>query len=263
MGLALETVGARVTNPGSTVTALTADTGSSFTVRYFPNSAKAYLDQMWSHSATPGIFRIRSPRLHDNSQGLRLQVGDTAPRLLLPDDVEQDLYPSDILTVEGTGGGAETDFFAYNVWYSDLGGVDARLATWAECEPRIVDVLGVEVDTTTSATAGDWNGGTAINASFDTFKANTDYCVMGYTTNTAVGAIAVSGPDTGNLKCGGPGPVDGVQTRDFFIRQQKRTGRPYIPIVNSNNRGATFLFVADPATSTSVHVSLVLGQLSA
>lgn len=262
MGLACETVAGRATNPSTTITALTANTGSTFTVRAFGQSAKAYLDQMWAHEATAGIFRIRSPRMHDNSQGIRLQVGDTVPRLLMADASEQQLYPSDTLTVEGTGGAAETDFFAYNVYYTDLGGTAARLAQWAEIAPRIVDIAGVEVDATTSGTAGDWSAGTAINATNDTFKADTDYALLGYTVGTVAGAVAVAGTDTGNLKIGGPGPLDGIETRRFFVDQANATGRPYIPIINANNRASTLLYVADPATSTAVHVSLFLAQLS-
>lgn len=263
MGIALEVIAGRVTNPGATITALTANTNSSFVVRSFAASSRAILDNMWAREATPGIYRIRSPRLHDASQGVRVQVGDTAARLLLPWQVDQQLYSSDTLTVEGSGGGAETDFFAYIVYYNDLGGVQARLAAWSEIGPRVVDIAGVEVDVTTAATAGDWSAGTAINASFDTFKADTDYAVLGYTTNVAVGAIAISGSDTGNLKVGGPGPLDAIETNSYFIDAANETGRPYIPIINSNNRGSTFLFVADPAVSAAVRVSLTLAQLSA
>jgi hypothetical protein len=262
MGTAVQLIAGRVTNPGATVTALTVNSGDSFTVQNFPNSAQAYLDQMWSHSATPGIFRIRSPRMHDSSQGIRQQVGATTPELLLPTGANQQLYPSDSLTVEGSGGGAETDNFYYQVYYTDLPGIAARLATWQEVQPRIVDIAGVEVDLTTSATAGQWSAGAAINASFDTFKANTDYAVLGYTVATVCGSIAIAGPDTGNFRLGGPGALDHVQTRDFFIRMARNTGRPYIPIINSNNKGTTLAYVSDPATATGVNVTFTLAQLS-
>lgn len=262
MGLAVQTINGRATNPGSTVTAATAGTSDSFSVNNFPNTAQAYLDQMWARQATAGIFRIRSPRMHDASQGIRCQVGATTPELLLPDGAGQLLYPSDTLTVEMTGGGAETDNVFYSVYYTDLPGVAARLASWEEVKPRIVQIAGVEVDTTTSGTAGQWSSGTAINASFDTFKANTDYALLGYLTSVAVGAVAIQGVDTGNVRMGGPGAIDHVQTREFFIKMAHSTGRPYIPIINSNNKATTNLFVADPATSASVNVSLVLAQLS-
>jgi len=262
MGLAAQLINGRVTNPGATVSALTTGIGDSFSVNNFPNTAQAYLDQMWAREATPGVFRIRSPRMHDASQGVRVQVGSASPYLLLPDGAGQLLYPSDTLTVEGSGGAAETDNFFYLVYYTDLPGVAARLASWEEVRPRVVDIAGVEVDATTSATAGQWSGGIAINASFDTFKANTDYAVLGYVTATTCGAVAIQGVDTGNVRMGGPGMNDHLQTREYFVKMAHGTGRPYIPIINSNNKATTLLYVADPATSVAINVSLVLAQLS-
>lgn len=262
MGLAVQLVAGRVTNPGATITALTVNSGDSFSVQNFPNTAQCVLDQMWAREAAPGVFRIRSPRMHDASQGIRQQVGDTVPRLLLPDGSMQLLYPSDTLTVELSGGAAETDNGFFLNYYTDLPGVAARLASWEEVKPRIVDIAGVEVDATTSATAGQWSAGTAINASFDTFKANTDYAVLGYNVATACGAVAIQGVDTGNFRIGGPGAVDHIQTREFFVKMAHSTGRPYIPVINSNNKATTNLFVCDPATATAINVTLTLAQLS-
>lgn len=263
MGLACQLIAGRVTNPGATVTALTANTGDSFVVANFPTSAPAYLDQMWAREATPGVFRIRSPRLHDQSQGIRMQVGAATPHLLLPGVTDQPLYPADTLTVELSGGAAETDTAYYLAYYTDLPGVMARLAQWAEISGRIKDIAGVEVDLTSSATAGQWSGGTAINATFDNLKANSDYAVLGYTVATSAGAIAIAGPDTGNYRIGGPGNTDQIQTASFFIDMANESGRPYIPIFNSNNKGGTLVYVSDPAVSTAINVSFVLAELSA
>jgi hypothetical protein len=262
MGLACEVIAGRTTNPGATLTALTVNTNNSFTVRNYPTSAPAYLDQAWAKEATPGVFRVRSPRLHDQVQGIRMQVGDTTARLLLSSYGDQKLYPSDTLTVELSGGGAETDAGYFNVYYSDLPGIAARLAMWSEIGPRIANLVGVEVDATTSATAGDWSGGTAINATFDNLKANTDYAILGYTVATACGAVAIVGTDTGNLRIGGPGNLDQLVTRDFFVRMAENTGRAYIPVINSNNRGGTLVTVSDPAASTAIHVSLNMAELA-
>lgn len=262
MGLAVQLINGRATNPSTTFTALTAGTSDSFSVNNFPLSAACYLDQIWAREATPGVVRLRSPRMHDASQGIRLQVGATTPQLLLPDATAQKLYPSDTLTFELTGGAAETDNAFFLAYYTDLPGVAARLAMWEEIQPRIASVAGVEVDTTTSATAGQWSAGTAINASFDTFKANTDYALLGYDVSAAVGAVAIQGVDTGNVRFGGPGSLDHVQTREFFRMMARWTGRPYIPIINSNNKATTNLFVADPATSTAVNVSLIFAELT-
>lgn len=261
MGNACEVIGVRATNPGATLTAVTVNTGQSLTVRNFPTTAPAYLDQMWAHEASAGVLRVRSPRLHDQVQGIRVQVGATTPDLLLPTSGDQTLYPSDVLTVELSGGGAETDTGYLLTYYTDLPGIAARLAQWGEVQPRIKNLVGVEVDDTTSATAGDWSAGTAINATFDNLKANTDYAILGYTVGTVCGAVAITGTDTGNLKIGGPGALDHIQTRRFFVDMSQHTGRPYIPIINSNNKGGTLVSTSDAAASTSVHVSLLMAEL--
>lgn len=262
MGIACQVIAGRVTNPSTTVSALTANSNDSFTVANFATTSSAYLDQMWAHEATAGVMRVRSPRLHDQAQGIRQQVGDTVPRLLLPDATDQALYPGDTLTVELSGGASETDVGCLLVHYTDMPGADARLAMWSEISGRVRRIAGVEVDTTTSATAGQWSGGTAINTTYDNLQANADYALLGYTVNTACAAVAISGQDTGNLRVGGPGQKDALETRDFFIRMANATGRPYIPIINSNNRGGTLLYVCDAATSTSINVSLTLAELS-
>src|SRR5437868_5221359 len=101
----LNVVTGRVTNPGATLTALTADTGDSFTVKSFSFGDTALIIDAWAQAATPGVLRIRSPRLHDVSQGIRLRTVQAASRSLLPKNLNQPLKPQDVLTVEGSGGG--------------------------------------------------------------------------------------------------------------------------------------------------------------
>src|SRR5690348_5198952 len=107
MGRALEVIAGRVTNAGATITALTADTGNSFTVKNFNDPARAYLDGIWAQSATAGVIRVRSPKFHDFVQGIRYTDIAGVSRNLLPDGLEQLLYAQDVLTFEMSGGGAE------------------------------------------------------------------------------------------------------------------------------------------------------------
>lgn len=263
MGVACQVISGRVTNPGAVLTALTVGTGDSFTVANFNLASTAYLDEVWAKEATKGVLRIRSPRLHDAAQALRLNVGDTIARNLLPLQAGQPLYPGDLLTVELSGGAAETDMASLLLYYQDLPGIQAQLAHWEEVAPRIVNIAGIEVDPVTSATAGDWGAGRAINADFDVFKADARYALLGYDVDTSVCTFAISGPDTGNLKMGGPGPVDHIQTRNYFVDQALATGRPYIPVIAGNNRGATLAFVADPATAVTVKCTMLFAELRA
>lgn len=263
MGIALETITGRVVNPSTTPSALTANSGDTFTVRSFQFQAGAFLEDIAALGATAGIIRVRSPRLHDNVQGIRLRTVAAEVRGLLPDSAMQRLYPQDQLVVEMTGGASETDVGVLQVYYADLPGTDARLAMWEQVKPRIENLLSVEVAIAAAGTTGDWSAGTAIDTTFDLLKANVDYAVLGYESPAIVAAVALQGPDTGNLRIGGPGTTEAIETRDYFVRQARLHQTPHIPIVNAANKGATLAYQCDNGSGSTLNVSFVLAQLSA
>lgn len=261
MGLAMEVLTGRVTNPGATLTQLTANTGNSFQVRSFPEGQLAYLEGMWAQGATAGALQVHSPRMHDDVRGIRFNTTAALVRNLLDDWAEQFLYPNDNLRVELSGGGAEVDSGALLVYYQNLPGVDARLSTWDQIKPRIVNHLTVVVATAGPATSGDWSAGTVITTSSDLLKADTDYAVLGYTLDAECLAVGLSSADTGNLRVGGPGPVEAIETRDWFVSLAQAHGTPHIPVFNSNNRGSTLSSVARITAAGTVNVAWHLAQL--
>lgn len=262
MGYALELVGFFTTNPGATITPSTPSPGDSFTVRNFNPSSMATIENMWCDQATAGILRIRSPRLHDNLQNLRFNITAATPHPLMPDWMEQILYPQDLLVVEQTGGGAETETGCMELYYQDLPGTQARLFRWSELRPRIRNYVSVVNAITTSATIGTWAPGAALNATFDTLKANVDYAVLGYDTDAQVTAVALRGIDTGNLRVGGPGTSSRIETRDWFVRQATRDDQPMIPVINAANKGSIVVDAIDNAASTAVNVNWILAELA-
>lgn len=260
MGLALDTIGGFATNPGGTLTAITTSTGDSLTVRSFQFANPAYLEEIFRQGAAAGVVRVRSPRLHDNVQGIRLRALAADPSPLLGREMQQLLYPQDQLIVEITGGGAETDVVALLNYYADLPGVNAQLQSWAQVKPQIVNLVGQEVAVTTNATAGQW-ASAAINSAFDNLKANTPYAVLGYEVDTAVCAVGVQGPDLGNLTASGPGTTTRIETRDWFCKLSDDTGLPMVPVFNSANKGSTLVRLLSSATGQATNVNLILGQL--
>lgn len=262
MGLASEVIIGRVTNPGATLTAVTTGTGDSLAVRSFPASSQAFIEGIWAQAATAGAVRVRSPRLHDNVQGIRFRTVAGVTRNFMADVEQQPLYPQDVLILEQSGGGAEVDACALWLYYNDLPGTDARLAHWSAVKPRIRNILTQEVAVTGPATAGDWSAGNALNATFDLLKANVDYAVLGYQSDTAVLAVGFRGPDTGNLRIGGPGTSESIETRDWFVSASTEGDLAYIPIVNAANKGATLVSVAGTATGGTINVDLVLAELA-
>ena len=262
MGKALEVVTGRALNPGAGPTALVANTGNTFSIRSTDSDPGAELWGLWGQAATAGLVRLRSPRLHDNVQGLRYVLPAATVRNFLPDEATSPLYSQDTLVFEIGGGAAETDSAAFLVYYDDLGGSDARFATWDQLAPNVVEVTTIEVGVAGPVTAGDWSPGTALNATFDLLKANQDYAVLGYIAGTACNAVAISGPDTGNYRAGGPGPVEAVETRDWFVSLSKAHGKPCIPVINQANRANTLASVALNTAAGTVTVDFVVARLA-
>ena len=252
----------RVTNPGSTLTALTADTGDSFTVKSFSFGDSAWILDAWAQTATIGVFRIRSPRLHDIAQGIRLRTSTAAARSLLPRPLNQPLKPQDQLTVEGSGGGAETDVFSFLVYYATPDLPTARLISPQEFDSRQVNVFGAEVQVTTSATAGQYGGSTALNATFDTWKRSADYAILGILSDTAGCTVGITGPDTGQTRIGMPMTTEPLQSHDYFQMLSLISGFPLIPVINAANIATTFIDCATTSASATVNFTVVCAELS-
>lgn len=262
MGLGYFLTTGRVVNPGAALTAITSNTGDTLQVPSFNRSSPALLENCWAQEGTPGVLRIRSPKLHDNVQGIRLTVPSTSAYPLLPLDADQPLVTLDTLTVELSGGGAETDVAVLSMYIQDMDGANQNLATWEQIAPRIINLLTNEVDCTAPATQGNWTAGNALNFTFDQLHAQSSYAILGYEVSAACAAVAVAGPDTSQLKIGGPGVTDPQTTRDYFVQMSKRSGRPHIPVIKQANKGATTVYTLSANAPAAINVGLILAELS-
>lgn len=243
----------------TTVATLSPGTSGTFAIDAF-SSGKAYLEAIWAKGLTTDFVRYRSPRMHDNNQGLRLFLGTTLPSNLLPWGSEIQLYSSDVPIVEIDATAASSAVVALTYGYDDLGANGQNLASWPEVQSRIIDVSAVEVDVTAGA-IGNFGAAAAINSSFDNFKADNSYALLGYTTNVASACVCINGADTGNFDIGMPGDPDPRETRDYFVKFAVQSGRPSIPIIQANNRAGTTLKSVDSAAGTVSKLSLVLARL--
>lgn len=262
MGLGFFLTTGRVTNPGAALTAVTNNTGDTLQIPSFNKSSPAYIENVWAHEATPGVLRIRSPKMHDNVQGLRLTVPVNTAVPLLPQDADQPVVTLDTLLVELSGGAAETDVAVLSMYISDMDGASQNLSTWEQIAPRVVNLLTNEVDCTAPPTIGNWSAGNALNSTFDQLHATSSYAVLGYEVSAACAAIAISGPDTSQLKIGGPGTTDPLATRDYFVRLSRDSGRPHIPVIKQANKGATTVFTLSASAPAAINVGLILAELS-
>lgn len=263
MGRALQVLTGRVTNPGATITAVTMNTGDSNVIRNTSLQSPVNIISAWAMGATAGLIRVRSPLLHDALQGIRLRYNANNPDPLFAEELQQMVLPQDTLTLEMTGGGAETDMFSLLVEYDDLSGVAAQLVTWEQIAGQIESYSGVECNLTSGATAAQYGGSQALNANFDLFKRNRYYAIVGYLTDTAFGTLGLSGSDLGNLRVGGPGSIRNELTSGWFVDLARRDNAPRIPVINSANVAGVNVDLATPATATAINVTFICALLKA
>lgn len=253
MGRALEIITGFVTAPSTTFTALTMATGNSLTVRNAPIESEIRMLQAWALNQAVGVLRIRSPRLHDNVQGIRLDVTASDAKPLIPWGAGQKLIAQDTLIGELTGSATAGDIEQASmlIYYANLPGSDARLATPEDVMRRGVNLLSVE-NTITNGTAGGWSAEEAINAEFDLLKANTDYALIGYLIDAEATSVRWRGADTANLGVGGPGDELGRQyTSEWFLRLSRHFGMGLVPVFNSANKAGILVDVADDENATA------------
>lgn len=265
MGKAMELLTGYVTGAaGTDFDALTMLAGNSLTLRNAKEGSKIWLLSAWAlNQANDTWLRIRSPRLHDNVEGMNFAVEATNCKPLLPMGVKQELISQDTLVVEMQDAGAlnDLDYACLLVYYEDLPGVDARFITLAEFEERAKNIIAVR-NTLTLDTDGTYDAEEAINAEFDLLKANTDYALIGNHVRDRVPVTRYRGTDTGNLGVGIPGGV-GEQwiTGAWFLNLARFTGLACIPVINSANK-SNFL-LDSPATENDVtqEVSTLFAEL--
>jgi hypothetical protein len=257
----LRTVPGFFTAAGAGTNAATVSPGAvgTFAIDSF-TSGNAYIESLWSSGATTDFVRVRSPRMHDANQGIRVRTGTVPNVNLLPWGSEIQVYSSDVPTVEIDATGAGSGVVVLTYGYDDLSTGAPKLSTWAEIQPRIVDVMDTEV-TVTSGAIGAYGVSVAVNAAFDNFKADYSYALLGYVCSTAVACVSLNGPDTGNFDIGFPGDSDARETRDYFIKLSDQSGRASIPVIQANNRGGTVLKSVGATAAIASVVSLTLARL--
>lgn len=243
MGKAMQVVSGFVTAPSTTFTAWGLGSGDSLSVRNCPDGAQIHLMNMWADNQAAGFLRVRSALLHDNVIGITAGILISEVFPLLPMGLGQSLKSQDLLIVEQTGSAVAGDIESGSllIYYEDLPGADARLATYDQIKNRIESFMTV-TNTLSSGTAGGYSGEEAINAEVDQFKANRDYALLGYLNGAECCTIGWRGPDTSNLRVGGPGhEVARDVTANWFVSLSLASGKPCIPIINAANKAATLI----------------------
>ena len=253
-----------VTAPSTTFTPWTYGSGDSPTVRNADPGSRVSLLSFWADNQSAGQLRIRSALLHDNVIGMTATVVASEVRPLFPIGAMQPLKPQDTLIVEQTGSGTTGDIESGSllVYYDSLPGAAARLATWDQIKGRVEEYM-YSYQTLSLGTAGGYSGAAAINTTVDQWKANRDYALLGYLCSAECASVGWYGPDTSNLRVGGPGnDSDNTITYNWFLNLSMMTGLPTIPIINAANKAATYMDGVQDENGVDVQVTSIFALLS-
>jgi hypothetical protein len=253
-----------------------AFTGDSLTIRNCPLGAQ--LVNTWAGHQTGALGvvvadNIRSPRMHDSTQGIRLLNVSTAAIALmtfavpqLPVGQSSPLVSQDTLSVmiQGTAAAGDVENRIIEIYYPSLPGSEQNLIGYLELQKRLVNLVTVQVGLTAAGVAGNWSGAAALNATFDLLKANTNYALLGGS-STATGstpcAIGVRGADTANLRVAYPGHPNPIHTRGWFVDNARAFGLPMIPVINSANKANTMIEVSSDENASNYVAFLNFAEL--
>lgn len=262
---AIDTIASFQTTVGSTFAEGVMASGDSSAIRNFPDAAQARLVAAYSdHVGGTRDWRIRSPLLHDTTQGIRFIPGQSPAIQLLPPQVSQELHAQDDLTLEfSTLAATGKALGALLIYYSQLPGVMARLFNPGDVFGLVKAIKPVLVTPASGAnTAGAWFD-SLLTDDEDLLHANVDYAVLGIVTDVALAAVAIKGIDTGNLRIGVPGILDTKVTSDYFVQLSLALGLPCIPVINAANaKGVQVSIISAAATTAVANVQVILAELA-
>jgi hypothetical protein len=247
----------------TTLAPLAAASGDSLSVSNFAIGKSAWLVQLWADVQAAGTLRVRSPKFHDNVNGIRIDTIASDPQPLMPWGMMQPLYPNDTLIVELAGSATAGDIESVVLleYFDEMPGVQSRLQTWDQVRGRVDQFLTVE-NTIATGTGGGYTGAEAINAEIDQFQQGVDYAILGYKVDVEAAAIGWRAVDFGNLRVGGPGEEVHLQFyADWFIRLSNAYGKPMIPIFNGSNKSSVLVDAVQDENGTDTTVTTYLARL--
>ena len=264
------------TSGGTFADSLTANSGDSLTVPWFTNGNAKIVD-MWGIDsdsvAELEVIATKPESTHDQSHGVRFSIPALVPggaasvagHNLLGGYGSIKVYPSDTLTMTVTSTASDDVLVSYNTLFDDLPGVTgaSAFATPSTVEALHKSTVGIRVSAVASGTPGAYGAARAFNADDDRLHGLTWYAILGWTVQTQITTVTLTGPDWGGQRIGGPG---GVLTLDqsawFYDQAVKYNNSPLIPCFNSSNKANIFVQTADGEASTSAQVDFLLYELT-
>lgn len=259
---AIDTITATVTAAAAAGSAAAAVAGDSLIVR--STSGRVRLVNLWIDTDAAGFVQVTSPKLHDNTRGIRFRTQVHQPLPLMPFEAMQDLYPVDTLavTVASAAGAGKIDNTTIMVYYDDLSGVAQTLIDVPTLEKRRLETVTVEYAPGAPASGSTYSGLAALTAQSDLLKRGSSYALVGGITSANVTTLTVRGADSGNLRVPIPGPAP-FQDRQatWFYDLSNYMNLPLIPVFQANNSPAIFVEQISNDLLAAITASLIFVRL--
>ncbi|MGB9772307.1 MAG: hypothetical protein ACPLX7_10105 [Candidatus Kapaibacteriota bacterium] len=260
---AIEIISGSVTAPGSTLQVTSPVIGDTYQIKNVPTDSKIMLAGIWANTRAAGFISLTSPQLHDTTVGMKMSVTPNNQYPILFGSPNQEMVPNDILTVKLSGSSTSTNVeqLSMLLYYSDFPGINQNLISMEEVNQRIWDIKTTSITITPTA-SNTYSGTKTLNADENIFNAKREYALIGYTITGNCTSIALRGPDTSNTRIGMPGISKAYDlTPKFFIHLSEKLGVPCIPLINPENRSATFVEILQNETLTPVTIDFIFAAL--
>jgi hypothetical protein len=259
---AIDTITATVTAAAVAGTAAVAVAGDSLIVR--STSGRVRLLNAWMDSDAAGFLQVTSPKLHDNTRGLRFRSAVHNPFPLLPFETMQDLYPVDQLavTIASVAGAGKIDNATMMLYYDDLSGVQQTLIDVPTLQKRKLETVTIEYAPGAPASGSTYSGLKPITDQSDLLKRGSSYALVGYQVSANLTTLTIRGADTGNLRIPMPGffPA-GFVSASWFYDISNYFGLPLLPVFQANNSPAIFVEQISNDLLAAITASLIFVRL--
>jgi hypothetical protein len=259
---AIDTVTATVTAAAAAGSAAAAVAGDSLIIR--STASRVRLLNAWIDTDAAGFLQVTSPKLHDNTRGLRFRTTVHQPFPLLPFETMQDLYPVDTLavTIASAAGAGKIDNATLMVYYDDIQGISQTLIDVPTLEKRRLETVTVEYAPGAPASGSTYSGLAAITAQSDLLKRGSSYALVGYKMGANATTLTIRGADSGNFRI--PMPADAnsaYYTTTWFMALSDWFQLPLIPVFQANNSPAIFIEQISNDLLAAVTASLIFVRL--
>lgn len=259
---AIDTITATVTAAAALGSAAAAVAGDSLVIR--STASRVRLLNAWIDTDAAGFVQITSPKLHDNTRGIRYRTQAHVPQPLLPYEAMQDLYPVDTLavTIASAAGAGKIDNLMLMVYYDDLTGQQQSLIDVPTLQRRKLETVTVEYAPGAPAAGNAYSGLAALNAQSDLLKRGSSYALVGYQVSANVTGLTIRGADSGNLRIPMPGMSTlGALTGRWFYDLSEYFNLALIPVFQANNTPGIFIEQVSNDLLAAITASLTFVRL--